>query len=125
MGILADAIYTKRSTDSNRVFVSGWEGGLFAPCQLTPTCGAGDLDAADKTIVGWWQQQMGAEQSQVSDERIDGRIAFQWKPSDSTLLTIDDNFSRQRVETNTYGFGLWFGLNDLRSVQLRGSWTGD
>jgi iron complex outermembrane receptor protein len=118
MGFLADAIYTKRDTDTNRVFVSGWEGGMFAPCQLTTTCAAGDLDDADKTIVGWWQQQFGAEQSQVSDERIDGRIAFQWRPSDSTLLTIDDNFSRQRIETNTYGFGLWFGINDLRSVQL-------
>ena len=37
MGFLADAIYTKRDTDTNRVFVSGWEGGMFAPCQLTPT----------------------------------------------------------------------------------------
>ena len=37
---------------------------------------------------------------------------------DSTLLTIDDNFSRQQIETNTFGFGLWFGINDLRSVQL-------
>jgi TonB-dependent receptor len=118
MGFLADAIYTKRDTDTNRDFVSGWEGGKFAPCQMTAVCNPGDLDDADKTIVGWWQQQYGAEQSQVSDERIDGRIAFQWKPSDDTLLTIDDNFSRQRIETNTYGFGVWFGINDLRSVQL-------
>jgi iron complex outermembrane receptor protein len=117
-GILADAIYSKRETDANRVFVSGWEGGKFAPCQLTATCTGPDLAAANKTIVGWWQQQTGAEQSQVTDERIDGRIAFQWKPSDNTLLTIDDNFSRQKLETSTYGFGLWFGINDLRSVQL-------
>ena len=118
MGFLADAIYTKRDTDTNRVFVSGWEGGKFAPCQLTTICNPGDLDDADKTIVGWWQQQFGAEQSQVTDDRVDGRIAFQWRPSDGTLLTIDDNFSRQKIETNTYGFGLWFGINDLRSVQL-------
>jgi iron complex outermembrane recepter protein len=118
MGFLANAMYTKRDTDTNRVFVSGWEGGRFAPCQLTAVCNPGELDDADKTIVGWWQQQFGAEQSQVSDERIDGRIAFQWRPTDDTLLTIDDNFSRQRIETSTYGFGLWFGINDLRSVQL-------
>jgi iron complex outermembrane receptor protein len=118
LGILVDAIYSKRETDSNRVFVSGWEGGMFAPCQLTTACGAGDLDDADKTIVGWWQQQYGAEQSQVTDERIDGRIAFQWRPTDDTLLTLDDNFSRQRLQTDTFGFGLWFGLNDLRSAQL-------
>src|SRR6187399_360944 len=118
MGILVDAIYSKHETDANRVFVSGWEGGKFAPCQLTPACGPGELVDANKTIVGWWQQQFGAEQSQVTDERVDGRIAFQWRPSDSTLLTIDDNFSRQKIETNTFGFGLWFGINDLRGVAL-------
>jgi iron complex outermembrane recepter protein len=118
LGLLVDAVYSKRETDANRVFVSGWEGGRFAPCQLTAACGAGELDDADKTIIGWWQQQYGAEQSQVTDERIDGRIAFQWRPSDDSLLTIDDNFTRQRLTTNTYGFGLWFGINDLRSVEL-------
>jgi len=123
MGILVDAIYSKHETDANRVFVSGWEGGKFAPCQLTPACGPGELVDANKTIVGWWQQQFGAEQSQVTDERVDGRIAFQWRPSDSTLLTIDDNFSRQKIETNTFGFGLWFGLNDLRSVALDSNGT--
>jgi TonB-dependent receptor len=123
LGFLADVIYTKRDTDTNRVFVSGWEGGKFAPCQLTAVCNPGDLDDADKTIVGWWQQQFGAEQSQVSDERVDGRIAFQWRPTDSTLLTLDDNYSRQKIETDTFGFGLWFGLNDLRSVVLDGNGT--
>ncbi len=59
----------------------------------------------------------------MSDERVDGRIAFQWRPSDNTLLTIDDNFSRQKIETDTYGFGLWFGINDLRSVQLDSNGT--
>jgi len=43
--------------------------------------------AANKTIVGWWQQQYGAEQSQVEDNRIDGhprqiksRRGFQKRP---------------------------------------------
>jgi iron complex outermembrane receptor protein len=119
MGILVDGIYTERSTNTNRVFVSGWEGGRFANCQLTSTCTAAQLEPdAPKPLVGWWQQQYGAEQSQVNDERIDGRIAFQWRPSDRVLLTIDDNYSRQKVVTETYGFALWFGLNDLRNVQL-------
>ncbi|HEY5806409.1 MAG TPA: TonB-dependent receptor, partial [Povalibacter sp.] len=123
MGFLIDGIYTERDTDSNRVFVSGWEGGQFAPCQLTATCAAGDLADANKTIVGWWQQQYGAEQSQVNDKRIDGRIAFQWRPSDRVLLTVDDNYSRQEIVTNTYGFALWFGLNDLRSVAMDSNGT--
>ncbi len=54
--------------------------------------------AVNHTIVGWWQQQYGAEQSEVSDKRIDGRIAFQWRPSDRMLVTIDDNYSRQQLQ---------------------------
>jgi iron complex outermembrane recepter protein len=123
MGFLIDGIYTDRSTTSNRVFVSGWEGGRFAPCQLTAACAPGELVDANKTIVGWWQQQYGAEQADVSDKRIDGRIAFQWRPNDRMLLTIDDNYSRQAIETQTHGFALWFGINDLRSVQMDDSGT--
>jgi iron complex outermembrane receptor protein len=119
IGLLIDGIYTERSTDTNRVFVSGWEGARFATCQLTSSCTPEQLEPdAPKPLVGWWQQQYGAEQSQVNDERIDGRIAFQWRPSDRVLLSVDDNYSRQKVVTETYGFALWFGLNDLRNVQL-------
>jgi TonB-dependent receptor len=123
MGFLIDGIYSERDTDTNRVFVSGWEGGRFAPCQQTSTCAPDQLEDSDKTIVGWWQQQYGAEQAQVNDERIDGRIAFQWRPNDNVLLTVDDNYSRQKVNTETYGFALWFGLNDLRNVQLDNNGT--
>ncbi|HEU4625449.1 MAG TPA: TonB-dependent receptor [Steroidobacteraceae bacterium] len=119
LGILIDGIYTDHTTTANRVFVSGWEGGRFAPCQLTPTCTPAELaPSANKPLVGWWQQQYGAEQSTVADKRIDGRIAFQWRPSDQLLLTVDDNYSRQTLQTDTYGFALWFGINDLRSVSL-------
>jgi iron complex outermembrane recepter protein len=117
MGLLVDGIYTERETDTNRVFVSGWNGSnTFAACQMTSTCTPGELDAG--TMVGWWQQQYGAEQSQVNDERIDGRIAFQWRPSDNVLLTIDDNYSRQKINTETYGFALWFGNRDLRNIEF-------
>jgi TonB-dependent receptor len=123
LGILIDGIYTDHSTTSNRVFVSGWEGGRFAPCQLTAACTGTQNDSANHTIVGWWQQQYGAEQGATSDKRIDGRIAFQWRPSDRLLVTLDDNYSRQKLETTTDGFALWFGLNDLRSVSLDSNGT--
>ena len=123
LGILVDGIYTDHTTATNRDFVSGWEGGRFAPCQLTAACTGTQNDGVNHTIVGWWQQQYGAEQSEVSDKRIDGRIAFQWRPSDRMLVTVDDNYSRQQLHTTTDGFALWFGLNDLRSVALDSNGT--
>ena len=76
-GVLADVIYTRRDTDTNRVYVSGWPGGNFAPCQLTGNAGAatarrpairvGKLRQSDnrQTLPGWFPQQYGAEQQRV------------------------------------------------------------
>ncbi|EQB33989.1 TonB-dependent receptor [Sphingobium ummariense] len=122
MGILVDAIYTRRDTQTNRVYVSGWQGGRYRPCQLTAACTAAEL-AAPGTIVGWYQQQYGADQRYTKDERIDGRVAFQWQPSDDVVLTIDDNYSRQKVTTDIDGFGVWFNQGDLRNVVLDSNGT--
>src|SRR3546814_17515134 len=48
VGILVDAIYTRHDTQTNRVYVSGWPGGYYAPCQMTPSCT--DAELADKSI---------------------------------------------------------------------------
>jgi iron complex outermembrane recepter protein len=117
MGILGSAVYTRRDTQVNRVFVSGWQGGRYRACQLTAACTA-EQNAAPGTIVGWYQQQYGADQRYTKDERLDGRLAFQWQASDSVLLTIDDNYSRQTVNSDAYGFGVWFNQGDLRNVVL-------
>lgn len=121
MGILVDLIQTEQETETNHVFVSGWQGGKVRPCQLTANCtGEGDevgeLDVPG-TITSWSQIQFGADQNITSDERLDGRIAFQWQPNDQLLLTIDDNYSRQEVETFNYGFGVWFDFNAFRNVE--------
>ena len=118
MGVLVDVISTKHDTETNHVFESGWEGGYFHPCQLTSVCTDDQIKNADEhTVKGWYQQQFGADQNQTTDDRTDGRLAFQWKPNDQVLLTIDDNYSRQSVETFNYGFGAWFDFNALRNVK--------
>ncbi|NJC34124.1 TonB-dependent receptor [Sphingomonas jejuensis] len=128
-GVLANVIYTRRDTDTNRVYVSGWPGGNFAPCQLAgstaATCAptAATLDPSvpasnQRTIPGWFPQQYGAEQQRVDDERIDARIALQWQPTDGLMITLDDNYSRQEITSNNYAFGVWFNQTDLRNVSL-------
>lgn len=116
VGFLVDVIRSKHETEANHVFVSGWQGGRVRPCQLTANCTSGELNVPG-SIVSWSQIQFGAEQNQTTDERIDGRIAFQWQPNDQVLLTIDDNYSRQDVDTFNYGFGAWFDFNAFRNVE--------
>ncbi|MFX8976552.1 hypothetical protein ABTN19_19385, partial [Acinetobacter baumannii] len=67
--------------------------------------------------LSWFAQQAGAEQTVTRDERVDGRVAYQWKPSDSVLLTIDDNFSRQTIQTDNFSYAAWFNRNALRNVK--------
>jgi TonB-dependent receptor len=133
-GVLADMIYTRRDTDSNRVYVSGWPGGNFAGCQLAGSTGActptSDINspayanpANRQNIPGWFPQQYGAEQQRVRDERVDARISLQYHPSDDLMLTIDNNFSRQKVQQDNYAFGVWFNQGDLRNVTLDANGT--
>jgi iron complex outermembrane recepter protein len=129
-GVLVDAIYTRHDTQTNNVFVHGWPGGRYAPCQLAgstatvcnPTSDANSADYATvtnrQTVVGWFEQQFGATQNYTRDERVDGRIALQWKPADNVLLTLDNNYSDQRVNTDNFGFGIWFNQGSLRNVKL-------
>ncbi|WP_294256948.1 TonB-dependent receptor [uncultured Sphingomonas sp.] len=125
-GVLANVIYTRHDTKTNNVFVHGWPGGKIAPCQqagsTAATCIPTDDPTADpsqrKTIVSWFEQQFGATQNYTRDERVDGRIALQWKPADNILLTLDDNYSDQRVNTDNFGFGIWFNQGNLRNVKL-------
>lgn len=117
-GVLVDGMYTRHDTQTNRVYVSGWPGGYYAPCQLTPTCAPGQLTAANKTILGWFEQQYGASQIYTKDERIDGRIALQWSPVEGVTVTLDDNYSRQTIRADNFGFGIWFNQEGLRNVKL-------
>jgi TonB-dependent receptor len=127
-GILADATYTREDTKANHVFIPGWIGNHFAPCQsgpinltCVPTSDPTSPAWADpnnrKTLLGWFPQQNGAEQVTTSDERFDGRIALQWRPDDNLLFTLDDNFSRQKIRSNSYGYAAWFNGDDLRNVK--------
>jgi TonB-dependent receptor len=135
IGVLADVIYTRHDTRTNNVYVHGWPGGHYAPCQLagstattcTPTSDDNNPAYADpnnrQTVVGWFEQQFGAQQTYTRDERVDARIALQWRPSDNLLFTLDDNYSNQKINAETFGFGMWFNQGNFRNVVLDGNGT--
>lgn len=117
MGILAYVAYKRSDTTSNQVFIPGWIGNYFYQCQSQPACQTSDFTPAKKNVLGWFPQQLGANQVNTKDERIDGRLAYQWRPSDKVLVTLDGNFTRQTLHTATYGYGAWFNGDDLRNVK--------
>ena len=134
IGILADAAYSRHDTRSNQAYINGFGFGYYAPCQLqgstAATCSPRSdpfLDAAHTqptpasdltTVRGAFEQQYGVNQLYTKDERIDARIALQWHPSEAVLVTLDSNFSRQTVNQNSSGYGIWFNAGNLRNVKL-------
>src|SRR5205814_2090700 len=56
-------------------------------------------------------------------KRYDGRAVLQWKPSDSLVLTVNDDYSRERVAQNQYGFSVWFNSGSLSNVVTDGNGT--
>ncbi|MBO9711716.1 TonB-dependent receptor [Sphingomonas sp.] len=136
IGILADLSYTRHDTTSNHVFIPGWIGAHFAPCQAGPDVSScTPVDPTDtnnpawadpnnrQTKLTWFPQQQGTEQTYNKDERIDGRVALQWQPTDGVLLTIDDNFGRQTLHSGSYSYAAWFNGSDLRNVKYDSNGT--
>ncbi len=38
-------------------------------------------------------------------------------PANDLMVTLDNNFSRQTISTDVYGFGVWFSQDALRNVK--------
>ena len=131
-GILADVAYSRHDTQSNQAYINGFGFGYYAPCQLSgstaatcaPTSAAANAggvatDPNNLTSVrGAFPQQYGLAQLYTKDERVDARIALQWHPSEQVMVTLDENFSRQTINQDSNGYGIWFNAGNLRNVKL-------
>jgi len=126
-GVLADFAYSQHRTETNHINNQGQVGTHLAPCQLTgsitancaPTApGVGVAASNAQTVVAFYPQDYGIYQEHTTDTRFDGRIALQWKPSDNLVLTVNDDFSREKVHADQYGFSVWFNGPSLTNVQL-------
>src|SRR5882672_1761325 len=120
-GILADVAYSDIKTQGNHVNIQGWEGGNpasgggLAPCQLA---GAGPCPSPmpAPTIRDWFIQDYGIYQEHTDDKRVEGRLVLQAKPMDGLELTLDDNYSQEKIVQDQYGFSVWFNNSSLQNV---------
>src|SRR3984957_13477640 len=133
-GILIDAAYADSEVRGNHVNIQGWEGGNpasgsgLATCQLpgaapcayppaaTPPTGVPASAAATPSIKDWFIQDYGIYKEHTEDKRIGGRFVLQAKPVDGLELTLDDNYSKETLVQNQYGFSAWFNGNGIMDV---------
>jgi iron complex outermembrane recepter protein len=133
-GILVDGAYADSEVRGNHVNVQGWEGGNpatgsgLAPCQLpgaapcayapaaTPPTGVPASAAATPSIKDWFIQDYGVYQEHTEDKRVGGRFVLQARPVDGLELTLDDNYSKETLVQDQYGFSAWFNGNGIMDV---------
>ena len=124
IGILADIAYSRRDTTTNNAGTNGWVGTTLYPCQRTANCTVPDFTRSlRETKPAWFPQRILAGQENNLDERVDGRVALQWRPTDTILLTLDHNYSRQNLRTNNGQTAAWFNGTDLRNVKTDANGT--
>ncbi|WP_216838995.1 TonB-dependent receptor [Caulobacter sp. S45] len=119
-GILADFAYSDHKTRSNHVNVQGWEGTQISPSQLAGAP-AGASTAAG--INAWYPQDYGIYQEFTNTSREDGRIVMQWRPLNNILVTVNDDYSRERVTADQNGYSAWFNAGQLTNVKQDGNGT--
>jgi iron complex outermembrane receptor protein len=130
-GILNDGTYADSVVRGNHVNIQGWEGGRgdgvlgvsggtgLAPCQLqgaAPCTSPPGKPANPATIKDWFIQDYGIYQEHTEDKRVGGRLALQARPVDGVELTLDDNYSKETLVQQQYGFSVWFNNGSLTNV---------
>ena len=136
IGILIDGAYADSEVRGSHVNIQGWEGGNpasgggLATCQLpgaapcayppasAPPAGytGAPSAAATPSIKDWFIQDYGIYQEHTEDKRIGGRFVLQAKPVDGLEMTLDDNYSKETLVQNQYGFSAWFNGNGIMDV---------
>lgn len=115
-GILVNAAYSSNRTKGNHVNNQGWIGTYFDPCQRSgATTACGSTLTPDSTPA-WFTQDYGLYQETTTETRYDGRLAMQWRPTDSVLVTVNDDFSRDVEHAVQYGYSVWFNAGALRNI---------
>jgi iron complex outermembrane recepter protein len=120
IGILLDADYQENKVLANHVNVQGWEGSLLAPSQLA---GAPAGASTVASLKDWFIQDYGVYQEHDKNERTDARIVLQWRPMDNLLFTVNDDYSRDWMTQDQYGYSVWFNNGSLTDVTQNSNGT--
>jgi TonB-dependent receptor len=113
-GVLGSVTYSNSKVRANHINNQGWNGQPFAPSKGAFV----DPDDPAQKRPAWFIQDWGIYQEHTEDKRIDGRVVLQWRPTGSLLVTLDDNFSRDELEQQQYGYSVWFNAGNMKNITL-------
>ncbi|MFZ0498208.1 MAG: TonB-dependent receptor [Steroidobacteraceae bacterium] len=136
-GVLIEGEYNDQKSLSHQLDTQGWEGTYLNTCQYAggPACvtaagtpiapGASVSDAATPVSAkpAWYIQNYSLFVNRTDDRSKNGRAAFQWHPVDAMLITLDGDYSDDRVLADRAHFSNWFSSSQFYNVQTDGNGT--
>jgi len=113
-GILVAGDYTRKEILNHHFDIVGWKGAFLNSCQMAggPACtkdATGAYTTPNNAFPSWYIQDQAMYVERVNSTRRDGRVALQWRPTDTVLVTIDDNYSSDSEVYNRWQYSTWFG----------------
>lgn len=140
IGVLIDGEYDDQRTDEHHQDSAGWEGTYLNSCQMAggPTCVnssgtplsyqevANDLNQSTtpvNTKPSWFDQDYALYNDRTDERRKTGRAVLQWHPNDSLMVTLNDNYSDDRLLSYRSEYSVWFNAGDLYNVQTDANGT--
>jgi TonB-dependent receptor len=114
LGILVAGDYTAKQIIGHHFDIVGWKGAYLNSCQMAggPACTkdtSGAYTTAANTFPSWYIQDQAMYLERTDSRRKDGRVALQWRPTDTVLVTLDDNYSSDSEVSNRWQYSTWFG----------------
>ncbi len=133
-GVLLDGEYDDQRTDEHHLSIAGWEGTYLNSCQMAggPTCvgsngaplnyaqTANELNTSTtpvNTKPSWFIQDYALYNDRTDERRKTGRAVLQWHPSSAVMVTVNDNYSDDRLRSYRSEFSTWFNSGSLYNVQ--------
>jgi TonB-dependent receptor len=118
IGVLVAASYTDTATRQNHINIQAWNGFTTGPggnqIHDSQYAGTPPPDGSPNFFI----QDYGIYHELSNVERTQGRLALQWRPTNSVEVTLDDNFARENFSQNQYGFSVWFNQGNLQNIVL-------
>jgi iron complex outermembrane receptor protein len=144
-GILFDGDYSDKHIYGHHQDIVGWKAADL-PCSaynqnyttafgstgctlLGAAAAAADKASGNTTLSNtpaWYPQDMAMYLERTDSRRKDGRVSLQWHPTDTMLVTVDDNYSSDDERQDRFQRSTWFGVfptNGPANVVLDGNGT--
>ena len=118
IGVLLAASYSDTQTRQNHINIQAWNGFVTGPnngqIHDSQYAGTAPADGSPNFFI----QDYGIYHELSNVERMQGRLALQWRPTNSVEITLNDNFARDNNSQNQYGFSVWFNQGNLQNIVL-------